>query len=154
MAMMVSGVRLFELTSTAVGARACADGRLICVGILTAFYFVIEIQEGARRLTQGSWASKSRWRRITFLACRRRHRCNAMMRRLKKLLRFAGRPNVSGVSDAVCNSIGPTCFMNRLHVDAGKMSANARSACEWLHKHGSAFVQIGVRDLREILRLA
>src|SRR5437867_3726960 len=51
-AMMVSGVRLFELTSGAVRARVCADGRLICVGILAAFFFVVDIQERTRRKNQ------------------------------------------------------------------------------------------------------
>src|SRR4051812_12783594 len=53
MAMRVSGVRLFELTSGAAGARACADGRLICVGILAAFILVVEIGEAVRPLTPG-----------------------------------------------------------------------------------------------------
>lgn len=70
------------------------------------------------------------------------------------LLRFVGQPNASGASDALCNSIGPTYFMNGSMFDAGKMSATARNACELFHRHRFAFVQKGVRDLREILRLS
>ena len=52
-AMRVSGVMLDGLASGAIGASAGTDGCLICVGILSAFISIINVEEWTRRKNQG-----------------------------------------------------------------------------------------------------